>query len=273
MAAKTKVSNDVNNDINNENNIPATEDNNNIDKKSEKKKSKKKDKKKGKGKIIASIIFLLFIGAIVAIFGFNVANIRDEYVYPALRDVPVVGDWIPEAENEEKDEYSGLTREQLIVQNKKLESEKKALEEDKENLTKRISDNDKELTRLKEIEANQIKFQNEKEEFDRRIAENDLKAYSDYYESIYPENADAIYREAVIQEAADKELKQYVQTFETMKKDAAAKVLEEMIGTDMDLVVRILNNINSEQRGAILGAMEPANAAAAAKQMAPDEQQ
>ena len=58
-----------------------------------------------------------------------------------------------------------------------------------------------------------------------------------------------------------------------MKKDAAAKVLEEMIGTDMDLVVRILNNIGAEKRGAILGAMEPANAAAAAKQMAPDEQQ
>ena len=271
MAAKTKA--DVN-----EVSAPENENNDvNIDSKAEKKVNKKKDKKKGKkkgkGKIIFLIILLLIVGAAVAVFGFNVFNLRDEYVYPVLREVPVVKDWIPEDENAEKDEYSDLTREQLIVQNKKLASEKKALEEDKKSLTDKISENNKEITRLKEFEANQTKFQNEKAEFDKRIAENDTNAYKDYYESVYPENADAIYREVATREAADKELKQYVQTFEGMKKDAAAKVLEEMIGTDMDLVVRILNNISAEKRGAILGAMESANAAAAAKQMAPDEQQ
>ncbi len=271
MAAKTKA------DIN-EVSAPENEnDNVNIDskaeKKAEKKKNKKKGKKKGKGKIIFLIILVLIVGAAVAVFGFNILNLRDEYVYPALRGLPVVGDWIPAEESDEEDEYSGLTKEQLIVQNKKLASENKALEEDKKTLTDRISEDDKEITRLKEFESNQTKFQNEKAEFDRRIAENDIEAYKDYYESIYPENADAIYREVATQEAVDKELKQYVQTFEGMKKDAAAKVLEEMIGTDMDLVVRILNNISAEKRGDILSAMDAANAAAAAKQMAPDEQQ
>ncbi len=271
MAAMTKAKGK-------ENNIPTSDVGEvaeaNIDKKVEKKKQKKKKTKKGKKKIIFLIVLLVLLGLIVSVFVFNVFNVRDEYVYPILRDVPVVGNWIPEEENgNENDEYSGLTKEQLIVKNKRLESEKKALEEDKKNLTTRISESDKELSRLKELEANQLQFKAEKEEFDRRIAENDTKAYKDYYESIYPENADKIYREEVKQEAADKELKKYVQTFENMKKDAAAKVLEEMIGTDMDLVVRILNNIGSEQRGAILGAMESDKAAAAAKQMAPDEQQ
>lgn len=275
MAAKTKAG---------ETGAPAAEsenNNNKIDKeeKKEKKAVKKNDKKKGKrkkggkGKIIFLIILILIAGIAVAIFGFNVFNLRDEYVYPALRGVPVIGGLIPEEENAQEDEYSGLTREQLIVQNKKLASEKKGLEEDNKTLSDRIAENDKEITRLKEFEANQTKFQSEKAEFDQRIAENDLTAYKDYYESIYPENADSIYREIVTQEAANKEIKQYVQTFENMKKDAAAKVLEEMIGTDMDLVVRILNNISAEKRGAILGAMDSANAAAAAKQMAPDEQQ
>lgn len=269
MAAKTKanVNDEKENDINDENK------NDNIDKKPEKKKEKKKGKKKGKGKIVFLIVLLLLFGAGVAIFGFNVGNIRDEYVYPLLRDIPVIGEWIPQEENAEQDEYSDLTKEQLIVQNKKLIAEKKTLEEDKKTLTNKISDNSKEIARLKEIEANQLKFQNEKAEFDRKIAENDIKAFKDYYESVYPENADKIYKEIVTQEAADKKLKQYVQPFESMKKDAAAKVLEEMIGTDMEQVVRILNNISSEQRGAILGAMEPANAAAVVKQMAPDEQQ
>lgn len=269
MAATTKVKEK-------ENNIPASNANEapeaNIDKKAEKKKQKKKGKKKGKGKIIFLIILLILLGLIVSVFGFNVFNVRDEYVYPVLRDVPVIGSWIPE-ENNPNDEYSGLTKEQLIVQNKKLEAEKKALEEDKKNLTTRISDNDKEMTRLKELEANQLQFKADKEEFDRRIAEGDIKAYLDYYKSVYPENADKIYREEVKQEAVDKQLKKYVQTFENMKKDAAAKVLEEMIGTDMDLVVRILNNIGSEQRGAILGAMDSKNAASVAKQMAPNGQQ
>ena len=157
MAAKTKA--DVN-----EVSAPENENNNvNIDSKAEKKVNKKKDKKKGKkkgkGKIIFLIILLLIVGAAVAVFGFNVFNLRDEYVYPVLREVPVVKDWIPEDENAEKDEYSDLTREQLIVQNKKLASEKKALEEDKKSLTDKISENNKEITRLKEFEANQTKFQ------------------------------------------------------------------------------------------------------------------
>ncbi len=269
MAAKTKA---------NENSVSAPEigdENVNIDKKAEKKEKKKKEKKKkgkGKGKIILGFFGLIIILGLV-LFLLNPFNWRDDYVYPFLRDVPVVGEWIPAAEEGgEEDEYSGLTKEQLIVQNKKLESEKKALEEDKDNLTKRISDNDAEMKRLKEIEAEQVKFKSDKEAFDRMIAENDPNAYKTYYESVYPENADKIYKEVVTQEAVDKELKQYVQTFESMKKDAAAKVLEEMIGTDMNLVVRILNNISAEQRGAILGAMDSTNAAAAAKQMAPEQQ-
>jgi len=274
MAAKTKVK---------ENNVSVPENGNadidNVenkkDKKAEKKarKNKKGKKKGGKGKIIFIAVLLLVFGAGVAVFGFNVFNLRDGYVYPALREVPFIGDMIPEEENAEQDEYGGLTREQLIVQNKKLESEKKALQEDKDSLTKRISDNDKEMTRLKEIEAEQLKFKSDKEAFDKMIAENDPNAYKTYYESVYPENADKIYKETIQKEAANKEVKQYVQTFENMKKDAAAKVLEEMTGTDMNLVVRILNNIGAEQRGAILGAMDSAKAASVVKQMAPKEQQ
>lgn len=90
MAAKTKA--DVN-----EVSAPENENNNvNIDSKAEKKVNKKKDKKKGKkkgkGKIIFLIILLLIVGAAVAVFGFNVFNLRDEYVYPVLREVPVVKD-------------------------------------------------------------------------------------------------------------------------------------------------------------------------------------
>lgn len=267
MAAKTKEK-----PKNSENNISENE-NPNIDSKVESKKEKKKGKQKGKKKRWVLILLLLLVALGVAVFGFSAFGLRDDYVYPALRSLPLVGDLIPADDNAQEDEYSGLTKEQLIVQNKKLASEKKALEDDKANLTKRISDNDKELTRLKEIEANQEQFKAEKAAFDKSIAENDTNAYKQYYESIYPENADSIYREIVQKDAVDKELKQYVQTFENMKKDAAAKVLEEMIGTDMDLVVRILNNISSEQRGAILGAMDSANAASVAKQMAPSEQQ
>ncbi len=274
MAAstKTKIKNDENNTT------TETSEVNDVDidegkkaKKEKKKKEKDKKGKKGKKKWIF-LILLLLIAAVAAIFVFNPLNIRDDYFYPALRSIPVVKNIIP-AEESEKDEYSGLTREQLVVQNKKLEAEKKALEEEKSALSDRADELDKELVRLREIEANQLEFKAEKEEFDRMIAENDPNAYMQFYESIDPENAETLYREAAGDSVTQKELKQYVQTFENMKKDAAAKVLEEMIGTDMELVVRILNNISSEQRGAILGAMEPENAAAAVKQMAPDEQQ
>lgn len=233
----------------------------------EQKKKEKKEKKKGKKKIIFLLPVLLLIGGLVAVIVFNVGNIRENYLRPTMEKIPVVKNLLPEKPSQ--DEYSNLSREQLIEQTKVLTAENQKLSDDSKVLTNRINDLNKEMLRLQEIENAQVQFRQEKADFDKMIASNDPDAYKSYYEKISPENADNLYREIVTDSQDDAKLKDYIATFENMKKDSAASVLEQMINTDMDLVVLILSNIDSEQRGNILSAMQPANAAAVTKRLAP----
>lgn len=235
-------------------------------------KNKSKKKKKGKGKKIAFLlIFILIIAALAAVFIFNLFDIREKYLRPVLQNVPIVKNILPETQ--EQDEFGAMTKEQLVVEVKKMRSENERLQESNNVLNDRIKTLQSENTSLKELESQYEEFRTEREQFENMVASGDPQAYANFYEGINPEHAEELYKEAIVSTSADTELKNYVQTFENMKKDAAAKALEELVGTDMDLVVRILQNISTEQRGAILSVMDTANTAAIIKQMAPDEQQ
>jgi len=242
------------------------------DKKIKKAKKAKKAKSK-KAKVLGFIIPVIVIGGLGTGIYLNLWGVRDNYIFPLLQKVPVVKNVIPQPETEPKDEYSGLSKSELVQMNKTLTEEKEKMEENNTELNNKIKELDTEVTRLRDIESQQEQFKADKEEFDRMIAENDMDAYKKFYESISPENAETLYKEAVQENEADKKLQEYVQTFENMKKDAAASMLEEMIGTDdMDLVVRILDNISTEKRAEILATMKTENAAACAKRLAPEQQ-
>lgn len=268
MAAKTKAENEEE-FIDGEEFIVGEADNNPKKEKKDKKKNKNKKEKK-KGKLLFLLIAAVVIGALVAVLFFNAGNIREKYLRGTLEKIPVVKNILPE-ENENSDEFSGLSKEALASKARTLNEENKKLEDEKTALNDEIKSLNDEMVRLKEIEANQLAYKNDKEAFDRMIAENDPDAYRTFYEEIEPETAKEIYEEIIGNSQKDKELKKYVQTFENMKKDAAAKVLEEMMGTDMDLVVQILNNTSNEQRADILASMDAENAAVCARQMAPEE--
>lgn len=202
--------------------------------------------------IIAGIIFIIILSISVAILGFNVGNIRDKYLRPGLERIPIINNLLPPLEEEQIQEQPVDEKQQTI-----------------DSLTAEIEELNKEISRLKEFEQAQLEFKAEKEEFDKMIALNDPKAYSNFYETISPENAEELYKQAINQEVVDKEFKDYIQTFENMKKDAAATILEELIITDMDLVITILNNLSSKKRSEILSAMDPQNAASCSRLLSP----
>ena len=210
-----------------------------------------KKKKKG-GCLLKLLIFLIIIAIPIALISFNVGNIRDKYLRPGLEKIPIVKNLLPPLEEEQQEEEVVDEKQQTI-----------------ESLTKEIEELNKEVTRLKEFEQAQLQFKAEKEEFDKMIALNDPKAYASFYESIAPENAEELYKQAINQEVTDKRFKEYIQTFETMKKDAVATILEELMVTDMDLVITILENLTSDKRSEILSAMDPKNAASCSKLLAP----
>ncbi|WP_317367316.1 hypothetical protein [uncultured Tyzzerella sp.] len=213
-----------------------------------------KKNKKG-GCLVKFIILVIIIAMPVTLISLNVGNIRDKYLRPGLERIPIIKNLLPplETDTENETENEVVDEKQHII----------------DSLTKEIEGLNDEITRLKEFEQNQLQFKAEKEEFDKMIALNDPKAYSTFYESIAPENAEELYKQAINKEVTDKKFKGYIQTFETMKKDAVATILEELIITDMDLVITILENVSSDKRSEILSAMDPKNAASCSKLLAP----
>lgn len=214
--------------------------------------------KKG-GCLLKLIIAIIIIALPIVLVSLNVGGVRDNYLRPVLEKVPIVKNLLPPLESE----TDANVEEQPLDEN----------QERIDALTKEIEDLNKEINRLKEFENAQLQFKADKEQFDKMVALNDPKAYSSFYESIAPENAEELYKQAVNKEVTDKALKDYIQTFENMKKDAATKILEELIITDMDLVITILQNLSSEKRSEILSTMDPKNAASCSKLLSPVQAQ
>lgn len=216
-----------------------------------------KPKKKKGGCLVKLLVFIIILAIPISLISFNVGNIRDKYLRPGLEMIPIIKNLLPPLE-----ETDAQYQDEIVVDEK---------QEIIDSLTKEIEELNKEIDRLEEFEKAQLQFKAEKEEFDKMIALNDPKAYASFYESIYPENAEELYKQAVSQEVSDKKFKDYIQTFENMKKDSAADILEELITTDMDLVITILENLSSEKRSEILSTMDPANAAACSRLLSPVE--
>lgn len=212
-------------------------------------------RKKGK-RLIKFLIFIIIVAIPIVLISLNVGNIRDKYLRPGLERIPIIKNLLPPLETDNEQTEEVVDEKQQTI----------------DSLTKEIEELNKKITRLKEFENSQLEFKTQKEEFDKMIALNDPKAYSSFYESISPENAEELYKQAINKEVTDKRFKEYIQTFETMKKDAVATILEELIITDMDLVITILENVSSDKRSEILSAMDPKNAASCSKLLAPVEQ-
>jgi flagellar motility protein MotE (MotC chaperone) len=227
-----------------------------------------KSSKKKKGKLVPLLMIFLIIGMSVAVLGFNAFNIREKYLRDTLKNVPVLKNLLSKTvEDATVDET--ITTEQLQLKIDELQK----LAEDNKNTIAMLTNSNNDLglenKRLKDIEAQQVQFKKDKAEFDRLLALNDPAAYSAFYEKISPENAQNLYTQAKLTATEKQAIKKYTESFETMSADAAAGVMEEMVQTDINLVVLILKNIDSEQSGKILAAMDPVKAAKVVKRLAP----
>ena len=228
-------------------------------------KSKDKKKKKGKALPILIVMFLLIGGAIAGIIIFNPLDIRDTF----LVNIPIIGDLVPSPEVLEERE-AARTNAQLQEELLELNAQMEILTQD---LTQARSMNQmyqQEISTLRGLEDQQIEFRQNQAEFDRMIAEGDPDAFLRFFEAMSPENAEAMYRELIVREARTEELNDFIQTVTSMENDAAARMLEVMISSEMDLVALILRNIAANRRGAILEEMSSVNAAGVLPYLAPE---
>ena len=92
--------------------------------------------------------------------------------------------------------------------------------------------------------------------------------FARYYESIDPATAEYIYRQVVQEEEVSKEIEEYAKAYSSMKPKQAAAIFNNMTD-NLQLAAKILENMNAEDRGNILGAMNPDVAAKITKIMEP----
>ena len=90
-----------------------------------------------------------------------------------------------------------------------------------------------------------------------------------YYESMDPATAEILYKQVIVEEQEDAKVSEYAQAYSEMKPAAAAAIFESMTD-DLELVAKILWQMEPDKRGAILGVMDEEIAAKLTKIMDPD---
>ncbi|WP_294237140.1 MotE family protein [Pseudobutyrivibrio sp.] len=256
------------------------------------KKAKKEAKKNGEeyedddeslgigGRLIMGVVVLLIILIWFVIFGFlvkmDVGGFGSTVLFPVLKDVPYVNRILPGIEEyipQEEDAYAQYTTvEEAVDRIKELEVEIEELKASGNANSDYIAELEAAAAELAEYKANEASFEETKEKFYEEVVFSDnapdINEYKTYYESIEPENAEAIYKQVVSQLQKDAEIQDYIKAYSSMKPKNAAAIFDTMTD-DFDLVCEILQGMDASTRADILAAMNAENAAIITKMMEP----
>ena len=229
--------------------------------------------------LIAFFIVLIWLAILGLLIKLDVGGFGSGILAPVLQNVPVVNKILPakdvyvEPEREFRDLNAAMEEiERLRAENEELKASQSSGSGEGDN-AEEIEALKEEIKRLQTFENSQIEFQKLKTEFYEEVVFSDqapdIANYRTYYESIDPDNAAYLYKQVVQQMAEDEEIKEYVKAYTEMKPKSAAKVFEEMKG-NLDLVARILNQMDASSRAKILNVMDPAIASSLTKMMDPE---
>lgn len=201
-----------------------------------------------KGKAICVLVFFVLIGLLMGTFvgmvKLDIGGVASEVLAPVIADVPVLRSILPM--EMQKKNASELAAEQKQQEAAAAAEAEQAAEE--------------------EAAAEEAAEEAAAEEAQQAAAEEAAaEAEAEQAAEEEAEEAEAAAEEAAAEEA--KALQDYVDTYSAMKPRDAAKVFDSMMPDQEDLVVRILENLTSDQRAAILSKMSVANAAILTEKM------
>ena len=228
--------------------------------------------------IVTLFIILIWLGILVLLVKMDVRHFVSNKISPHLKDVPVINKILPSESTTEttknEEAYGGYNSlKDAVEQIKTLEKQLDQAQSTNATYAEQIDTLKTEVQRLKTFEDNQVEFQKIKEQFYEEVvyAENGPGAdeYRQYYEEMDPTTAEALYKQVIQTEAADKQMQEYANTFSNMQASEAAAILGNMTD-NLDLAASILKNLDVSTRGAILGAMDSAIAARIVKIMDPN---
>lgn len=228
--------------------------------------------------ITTVIIILVWLAIICALIKLDVGGFGSGVLAPVLKNVPVVNVILPDTENAFDEDsvvdVSGYTSlKDAVREIDALEAEISRLSEDNTRKDEQIAIQAEEINRLKTFEDKQVEFERIKTEFYNEVVYADngpgAEAYVKYYEGMDPATAELLYKQVIVQEEEDKKITNYAQAYSEMKAKDAAAIFESMTD-NLELVAKILWQMEPDKRGAILGVMDEEVAAKLTKIMEPD---
>lgn len=207
----------------------------------------------------------------------DVGGFGSRVLAPILKDVPVINKILPKGsvtETEDGEVYGGYSSlKDAVDQITYLELELEKYQENTSAQSTEIAELEAEVSRLKEFEDMQVEFQKIKTAFYEEViyAEEGPgpEEYVKYYETLDPTTSAYLYQQALEKIQETEEIEEYARAYSEMKPKAAAAIFEEM-ENNLELVARILKVMNPQNRGEILGAMDPTIAAKITKIMDPE---
>ena len=217
--------------------------------------------------IIVLLVLLMLIGAGVAVFVFNVWNIRDDYLYEPLSGLPWVGQFMPTPEFVEEEVLPTIEELEAIIQN--YRQSLSSAEATAVTLNELNGLQAQEIIRLSEFEAQHNAFNAMREEFDRMLAEGDPRAFAQFFAEMNPETQAELYSEIRGGLVIDDQLNDLFLLYENMNTRAATDALEAMIGPNTTLVIDILNGLSLATRSSIVQNMTVDNRVIVTNLLAP----
>lgn len=225
--------------------------------------------------VVATILIVaLWLAVICVIIKLDVGGFGSNVLKPILKDVPVINKILPGTsvtETTDGEAYGGYTSlKDAVAQIKRLELELEQAQSGTNSKDQEISELKAEVLRLREFEKAQADFDRLSSKFYEEVVYSEkgpgAEAFMEYYESMDPATAEYIYKQVVTQQAENKEIQELADSYAAMKPKQAAAIFEQMTDS-LDMVAKFLKLMNTEERGDILGAMDPAVASKVTKIM------
>ena len=225
-------------------------------------------KSKRKKPYILIIVMIAVVALLIAFIKLDIGKIASKYIAPKIENIPIINKTLPK--ESVKGLYDDHSKAQLINlltgSETQLEEAEDALK-DQINITLAL---EKQIESLEVFEKEHLKFREEKQLFDDAIAAAGQDEFIRFYEEMYPENAQNIYSDIVKVQQMTKEERKHASLISEMDAIRAAKVLENLFQTDMDIILSILSNMETESASAILEEMDSQIASTVVKQLAPE---
>jgi len=208
--------------------------------------------------LLVVLIILLWLLLMALLIKFDVAGLG-ETMRPILQDIPYLNNLLPYDEEtatiNESDTSENSVDSAYLTQ---LEKELANAQSENATLASTIETLNAEIERLEPFEEEQLQFEEDRNKFYEEIVYTDnapdASAYASYYAMISPDAAASIYAQVVASEIDDEEVETYVAAFTAMEAKNAASIFDSM--DDLTLVARILTQMSSDDRGAILEQMD-----------------